>query len=461
MADVELKSSFFAKAEVFRTSAARAALGNPLTRPPMVVPGAWTTGQAVRQGEVRSFNALWWVALSTGTAGATAPALNTSNPVVSDGTVLWSCIGAPTLAADDPMAPTVTFVTSAPAGLTNFWSPVSFSDCFSARGGYPTTLATTGWRVYTCNWAAASPVGRFPSVVMRVDAPKFAIKLGSNRKGVRIIIDGRYYSVSSYSFASDTWMVMDFTAVGGRTPRTIEVESGQDHMDFLGLYTTSQDQPLAPPASNLRLGFLADSILAGSAYGPFRGGGDIGRLMSKSLGWDDPWNFSIGGTGDIATGGSYYTYGQRIPEILTRSVDGLIYMGSTNDRGQSAADIKAARKASLTAFRAGSAAPIVVFGVLPVSDAALPAGSKNLDVENAIRDAVSEIGDPLTYFIPMTAASPIPPITGTWNNSANPSSVNAPAYINQSDLVHPVDIGTAYIADWMATKFRSDVLPNL
>lgn len=448
--------------EKLRRLAAKAVVSNPLINPPWVLPPAWAALTAYSRGNVVSNGGNWFVCATAGTSASSGgPSNTTTGDAVADGTVAWCYIGGATLTASDPTAPTVTVTTSSvSATYPNQYLPTAFPGVFRVNGGYPVAHRTTLWEVKTFNSIGSTAVSRGASVSCIIDDDKFAIFIPSNALAVRVIIDGRYYSLSGTVVeGSDTFMTFDFSATSGRRRRLVTIEGNKSVTYFGSIRVTTRGQVFAPPALDAtRAVMISDSMGAGSNYGPWLAGASCAQRLSKLLGIDDVWNISTGSRGYIDTaGGAAYTFGQNIAEALTRSPEMWVFMGSTNDCDETAANVKSAAKAAYQAIRSGgSTSPIVVFGLWPINNAAVGA------TEQAVHDAVTEFDDPLgrTFFIPIYADPSLPWVTGAWNNSANTQSANAVLYI-AGDNTHPSDLGTAYMADRMAAAIREQVLPYL
>jgi lysophospholipase L1-like esterase len=249
--------------------------------------------------------------------------------------------------------------------------------------------------------------------------------------------------------------MIDWTMSSGRRMRRYELETGKSAAQFGCAQTGSSAMVTAAPASDPRLVVIGDSYNAGSSYGPWLAGGSIAQLLGKRLGWRDTWNLSVGGTGYCNTGAGLRTFGDRVPQVLALRPDAVLVMGSTNDVGYSPAAVEAAAVAMLRALRGGTPAPIIVVGVPSIN---LPGARAT---EQALAAAVAAIADPLTFFVPVTTATP-PWVLGSWNNAVGVPSgtANAALYIAGDD-VHPPEIGYDYYAQRIEQAIRAQVLPAL
>lgn len=455
--------SFGAK---LRRLARDADISNALINAPWTVPAAWVAATAYVVGDTVSNSGSWYVCAIAGTsAGSGGPTSTTTGNTITDNTAFWTYLGGPTIAASDANAATVTTSTSGtPTGLTNLFGCTTFPSLFKITGGYSSVFSTSYWNIKTFDQKVGSTATIGGEITFETDAPKFAVGFTSGTNAVRVVIDGRYHTISSQTpaaGATPNWIIFDFGTTSARKRRTVTIEGGKAGFNFAGVRCTSNDMVYAPTTQeDVRAVFISDSLMAGSSYGPFLSGGSVPQRVGKLLGWNDCWNYSIGGTGYVNPGASsYYTYGQRVTEGLTRTPDVWVFMGSTNDtpsNGYTAAQVTAAALAAFQAIRTGgSSAPIIVLGVWPLNNSGVSA------TETAVQAAVTAFADPLgrTYFIPIYADANLPWVTGAWNNTANTSSTNATMYI-AGDNTHPADIGTAYLSSRIATAIRTNVLAS-
>jgi hypothetical protein len=109
----------------------------------------------------------------------------------------------------------------------------------------------------------------------------------------------------------------------------------------------------------------------------------------------------------------------------------------------------------------GFTGPIIILGLWSVSVNFL------LVVEQAVQAAFTAFNDPNSYFIPIDQDPFLPWIQGGWNNNPAPngriqtSAANSGIYINTLDNVHPIDLGTEYLATRAAVAIESNVIPNI
>jgi lysophospholipase L1-like esterase len=455
-APVTLRETFGAK---LRRLSRAADADNPITATPLKAAPAWASGTAYVQGNVVANGGNLYVCFTAGTsAGSGGPSGNGGD--ITDNTVHWSYVGKQWPTADDATAPTVTKVEA--TGYRNY--PVVQPGSFSVYGGTPASYGANpnSYNVTSfnqSNGSASVGCARFGYLTDSLTFSQF-IPTGSSGP-LRFIIDGRYYSQDALSHSGDTWYKFDFSTAGPSKFRKIIVESPRAFARF-GAVTVDANSSVIPHPydDDVRVVAISDSIWAGSGYAPFMPGGTLLNILAHLMGWTDPWSMCTGGTGYIATnGGAAYNFLQRVQDagnaatIATANI--VILMGSTNDIGNPDADITAAVTSTLQAIRAvNSTAIIIVFGLWPVNNAGLAAA------ESAVASGVTAFSDRLTYWFPLYGNSPLPILTGAWNNTANTGSTNSGLYL-APDALHPRQLGIYYLAARLAALIKKGVLPNI
>ena len=442
-----------------RAASAAARSNNVLINPPLSLPAAWAASTAVFQGEVRSSNGNWYVAVTSGTTGSTAPT-TTAGAAASDGAVLWSYIGPPTITANDPAAPTVTQGTTDPnSGIT--YTYASFPGAFALYGAYvvfdgSNRLTPMGY--YLKAGARQVGPGRRLSFFSDDAAP---IIIGTNTNNAwRISIDNLDGRGPRMITPGGLSMTKPYITINNGTarPRLYTIYfAPQGYDGFLGVEVGGQSQVWGPSRSgDLRAVVIGDSTVQGSGQGPWLAGGDVASRLAALTGIADVWSFSAGGTGEInPSANAYYTFGQRIPEALVLKPDLWIIMGSVNDRTYSAASISAAVQATMTAIRAGgSKAPIIRVGAWPIAnDATITTDEVAI---KAGYDAFAAT-DPYPHaWVPWSTGWP-PVITWPYNTPAAAPGGNNQRYLGGDG--HPTDIGTAHEARRLAEAIMAAIAP--
>jgi hypothetical protein len=370
---------------------------------------------------------------------------------------------------------------------------------------------------------------KYQSIEFYTDAPKFYYYVYNSESAPSLVVDNvRVMLTPGKSLSANGYQIVDFSTTSGRKVRKIRLEVPNGRAVQVGVDSSSQVWAV-PDALPIRACFVSDSIIDGSSYGPFIIGNNIPQRLALELGWTDPWSFAQGGTGYInrGTNAGITTdkFSVRIAEAIGTNPDVWVLFGSTNDTGQGASTIQAAALSLLQQIRAGSSAPIIVFGVWPIlstttitantnSSTTLTSVSSFTNVavgqtptgtgiasgttikafdsvagtitlsqaatatatgvsitlpttyitENAVKAAVTQFADSKTYFLPLTGDSPLPWLTGVQSGTANNGANTLSTNISVylcGDNTHPVDPGTEYIALKMATAIRNQVLPNL
>lgn len=348
--------------------------------------------------------------------------------------------------------------------------------CYNGGGATSSVLSRLQVFQFTANAEPSTPgrgTGLDVAFEFYSDADKVAIGVsGTTATWANVIIDGVRYSFgSAFSIQSGvSYHMFDFSGNSGAKKRLWRFENlGQT---IQGVYVNGNYTVWGPDNQDgVTVAAIADSIFAGSGFGPYVAGNSMTHRLAHEMGWNDIWGLNQGGTGYINRGASGGTttdkYGFRVAEALTlksgAGPDIWLLMGSTNDTGQVAGDITAAVTALLQSIRTGgSAAPIIVCGLLSVN-------ANATTTETAVQAGVTAFADPLgkTWFVPICLDAYFPWVSGTWNNNpaasgiTNTNSTNGTLYINSSDSIHPVDAGTDYLARRMCAAIRAQVLPNI
>ncbi|MDR3513875.1 MAG: SGNH/GDSL hydrolase family protein [Caulobacteraceae bacterium] len=436
---------------------AAAAMANrvldPFATPPLTPAMAYAASTAYIQGQVVINGGNWYVCNSPGTTAASGSGpVATTGLTITDGNCHWTYYGPAETTTTDADAPTMSISTSQPSyPLTNTWrcyavstGAAVVSSAFKFLGGAITgTTSPKGYAYANCfNAAAGAPTTRDWAVEFKTDAPAFVIDFTGAGFTVQIVIDGRRFSPGGITGITtlENFVTLTFPT---RKTRRIRVEFNARSgvlQNFVAVTTSANDQVWAPTDDALRMVYIGDSYASGTTYSAVPGGHIPQRLGAK-LGIADVWNMSTSGTGYLNPAvTNSYTFGQRVAQGLAANPSLWVFSGSVNDATYSPAAVTAAVTATIQSVRAGgSLAPIVVFGVQSVNMTGVAA------TEAAVAAGVAAANDPRTFFVPFNGASPLPWISGSWNNSALSNNANAGQYIVE-DNEHPNDLGMAYLA---------------
>lgn len=448
------------KIEIQNLKTAMQTRGQTLYPRPWIAPAAWVTATAYTVGAVRRNAAgQWYVAASSGTSGATEPT-HTSGNAVTDGGVLWTHLGAaPADPATDTVAPTVVVTGSAsvPAGL-NRLETWTYRQFYTVRGGtaiqYP---ATNRMRINRFDRSSGSTVNGKSSVAFWTDAVKIGLEVLIGSLGIVVFVDGRPVQMGAISPnpAGNHWTTIEWI---DRRPRLYEIYFDKDNANFFDVAVSATDEiwPDTQPIA-LKGALISDSFGDGSAFGPFLGGNSYAECLGRLTGIPDMLDMSTGGTGLINAGsGPYYTFVQRVPQLLARAPDVINVHGSVNDNASTQAAVKAAALTFIDTIRAGSTAPIFWLGPMPLSGSYAGIGT----VDAGIAEAVGERSTARVYY--QSAYTTVPPyLLGSHNNAGAFAAFNNSTnrYIG-GDNVHPPDKGTRYIAERHA-RFYAQTLNTL
>jgi lysophospholipase L1-like esterase len=268
----------------------------------------------------------------------------------------------------------------------------------------------------------------------------------------RVIVDGQYVSLAETALAvtgNFSFIVLDFTAAGGRKLRHVIIESyqaGYGSATSVGPTATLQK----PGAPARKMAVMADSFGVGTAstiMNCFPG------YLGDLLGVPNVENNGVPATGYLANNaGANLTTRQRIvPDIVPFAPDILLITTGFNDRGMDLTALQAEVTTTMRTIRAQSAllyVPVIVcmFAGNHMTGAQ-PAGA----AEQAIQAGVAAAADPLIYFIPTINGPNGPWLTGSGYQGATTGDGNCDIYIS-TDGTHPNDSGHAYLAGRLADE---------
>ncbi|WP_029555115.1 GDSL-type esterase/lipase family protein [Xanthobacter sp. 91] len=440
--------------------------GRPLWARPWIAPTAWTSGQTIQVGEVRKNSATpaqWYIAAAQGgVCGAIEPT-QTNGSAVWDGTantsVLWTHLGssADWDNVDDPAAPTLTATgsTSVPAGYVSF-NPWANRQLLTVRGAYLTQHVGSGTGIVlnTFDSKSGTTVYGGSGIAFMSDATGISFQVPASVQGIRVYVDGRPVTMSNIGPNQGGWYYHTI-AFGKRKERLWEVFFGKDTAAIYNVAIPSNAQIWPAPSVVPLVGaFIGDSYLQGSGYGPFLDGNTLSGHVGRLIGIDNMWRFGTGGTGLLNPGsGPFYTYRERLPQVLAQSPNVILVQGSTNDASYTQAQVNTEALALLDAIRAATTAPVFWFGPAPLSG-----GYSSIQiVDTAIAMAIA--ARPNSNIFYKSLVTSVPPVFIGSHNNTNFSAFSTIGEYIGGDNVHPVDKGTMYLARRMASAYANEMLP--
>jgi len=307
----------------------------------------------------------------------------------------------------------------------------------TGNGLIPPTLATKGATPY---------VIEFETDVANVSTSTPGIQLGFNVNGgtpskFRVAIDDVYQTTDPVSFGASPWIDIQFASAGIHKVR-VELPA---LVIPLALYVLTGGQVWSNSQGDAcRVGIMGDSFMQAGLTGSWPGR-NAGMVAANLLGWKADL-LSVGGTGYAKYTTNYnWSDPARYADVARRPYAGLLWWGSVNDAGLSAASVTAA---CLAAWRGARAlqpnAPMFIFGCAVTALADQAAATV---VDGAMQDAFNQLGDPLAWFHPVTADP-----QGAWWSTANAS-----LYLG-ADNNHPSDPrGANQLGFHIANKVRGDL----
>lgn len=472
-----------------RAAMARSANGNnSAERAPLLAPPAWVLSTAYIQGQVVTNTGggagNLYICTVAGTSAGSGGPTGQGSALIVDGTVTWQYFGVVLTATSSPLAPAVsTALYSTNGSKSYFWyAPSTVTQAYApgtpayfyfeglwnqatlsggtlggtsyGQLGQSTGVATVtgpnGNSLTASNWQNPSS-----SYTFYTDAPKFMIGGLYNvfpsvpAGGFIEIDDVPLQDTPQWNTATaNAGILLDFTAVGGRKTRKIRVYNA--HISGVSTFDNVSQVWAYQPENEYRIGWIGDSISAGSAGGPVgeANNGAITRTC-RMIGNENVYNQAVGGMGFIAPVNGY-NFLSTAQTLALYSPDLVIVAGNFDDNGLTSA----ARQNQVVAFLkyVRGILPncfIVVFGVWSP-----PSLTNALALETDLQTAVATFNDAYTYFIPLaTRASGNPWVTGTGNIGAL-STGNSSSYV-YTDNTHPICLAhKEYIPKVYAAELR-------
>ena len=342
--------------------------------------------------------------------------------------------------------PTITATSTLDTTLTRTyrWRD-STKNVLNYYGGRASSLFTN-LRQFPVTVVSGGPAMGTWRVEAVVDSVKFQIgiyALSASHK-FRVLVDGYYVDMTGLAASATstlTYMTVDFTSAGGRTPRNIVFE-GEGNSAFDGFCVLPTEGVYKPGTQVVVAHCVGDSFVANA--GATRSHDGFIRVMGDALGLVDCRPGGVGGTGYLNPGSGQTTFRQRISEITDGTPDVIFIGGGYNDYSYTDAALTAECIAYYSLIRANAATadvPIFVFGSW--------GGKRGPDAttlanELAIKAAVTAMGDPKIFFIPISTDVNGPWFHGTGTTSATDGTGNTDIYIG-SDGTHPNDIGHKFL----------------
>ncbi len=363
----------------------RAESGNVWTRAPLNPAPEWAAATAYYQGQiVRGLTTNGWNLYQCAVAGTSAGSggpTGTGPAQITDNTVTWQYLGPASLVTAAAGAPTVTRATVAGASLGAGALTWSFAgtasstrivnpDLFWVEGGTAQTISLwggeSGYAVYSSqsNTSGSTTVngvtGTFTvsnaSFSFYTDAAKFLINgLGNQDQtatySLMVEIDGVFITEApSHASVSGSaqGVLVDYSSAGGRKVRHVRVYGANQAL--FGVHTDYASKVWRyEPAAPYKLAMLGDSLIAGSAGGPFGSHRGAASVFGRLIGCDQVATFAVGGTGFIATSNGV-NHTTQLAQINAYAPDVLLVCGNYNDSANSSAAQTAAMVTWLISF---------------------------------------------------------------------------------------------------------------
>jgi lysophospholipase L1-like esterase len=336
------------------------------------------------------------------------------------------------------------------SGGSTIYDPPAGNGPFNYSGGVPSQNGFGGVQML----AATYDTGSFRTMVVSrmetvVDAVKVEFQLFCFQANARfrVIVDGQYASLAETTPASvsnTSYVVLDFTAAGGRKVRRVIIESYQiSYGSIMSVGPTATMQK--PGGAVKKMCVVADSWGVGTASTILN---CFPQYLGDLLGIANVENNGVPATGYLANnGGANLTARQRIvPDVVPFAPDLLLITMGFNDATSNTTALQALQTEVTLTLQTVRQQPVLAN--IPII--VCPFGGNHFNTitfptEAAIQAGVTASGSPFTYFIPTVNGPNGPWMTGTGNTSAPAGNGNCDIYIS-SDGTHPNDAGHAFLA---------------
>jgi hypothetical protein len=276
----------------------------------------------------------------------------------------------------------------------------------------------------------------------------------------RRLFDGTCAAITAIS-SPNGFLILDFRNTGIRKARRIRLGTVQTIFNTTGsncyfgrVLTTPADTIWYPQNPNrYRICMFGDSLIGfANASSPLLPLFDWPSQFAALVGCDDISALGVGGTGFLNSAG-YFTYIQRVGDIVAAAPDVVIINGAFNDsnaNGYTSAQRQASMLLFLQALRAALPKVMIImsgtFGGINVAG--------NVLIENDQIAAVTAFGDSNTFFMPVSTDTP-QWFTGTGALGAPSGTGNNDVYIGPTDTTHPSQLALGYVAQKMSTAFKA------
>lgn len=364
------------------------------------------------------------------------------------------------------LSETVTLGTPQSTAITGYvkaWTHFTNPEFFRAFGGnvyYPvqgsvsTAAAIKARPAYT----AGGGINR-GGFEFYTDAPSFVVNTAyTSSNSFHVYVDDVFVGSQVGTSGERNYWAITFPA---RKVRKITLCQDTGNMNgFLGIYTTNLDRVL--PTKNtpdLRIVWNGDSYCEGALSGKWVN--SYFNIVSRALGFQNPWNVAMGGTGLLQKGpsGDHPNYRERISDIVDVNPDLLIFNLTVNDSTQTPSALGAEINLYIQELRA--ALPDTWIIIHGVAAASLGPTQNVIDGEVACANAIAAIDDQKIAFIPVTTDTAGAWIYGTGYKNAPNGTGNSDFYIGEtgsSDFTHLGPDGYAYLSARLIPAIKTQIL---
>jgi hypothetical protein len=405
-------------------------------------------------------------------AGATGP--TTRAPAIVDNTCVWQYIGPVLTPTTLSGAPTLTFsatdnATLNAAGQSKIYGPwVAFSTLADVQkfavvsGGvlgsdpaFAPDMATLGFPLGSVGSnRAANP---YCCAEFETDAPRCDIFLDRgfsvSTNWWNVEVNGRlvYHGNNTFptanvgDFVTPACLTIDMTAMPVGSVKRVKVYFRIWNGGFTSIRVPPAYSVWKPNNPNAwKLGIEGDSLILGGNTQPGMAGNELPASLARRLGASQYYSNAVGGTAYNNNGGSFTTYLERLPQLVSFAPD-VVLVGSCHNGATTPTVVS-----WIQATRAALPNALILVGGSALLQGETPGSGVIYNAEVAAMAAASSFtNDPLVKFIPVLTGDN-PWFYGAASaNAASPTGGSGDRFTYVSGALndsHPMWVGYEYYA---------------
>lgn len=212
------------------------------------------------------------------------------------------------------------------------------------------------------------------------------LEISTGSYSTQVKVDGAYLGPEGTvkEWINSGSVVRIFVDFGSSARRKIELQEYQPALQGITIGHSDMIEPAQVVGPR--------TIIMQDSFGSV-GNGMIMRSFAETLGWNDVWMDSVGGTGYLANnGGNSTTFRGRVQhDVIRNNPDVVIVSGSVNDGGQDPTDVY--NEAKLLYMQLKTGLPnAAIFAITTASSGVIWETTNIIRVHQAMQQAASEVG---------------------------------------------------------------------